>query len=138
MRQSAFSFYTDFIYDDVLSMSRVDQEFNLFKSFIIQGKDPQTKEQFKKVFTLEEVINGRNSFYAEIKDAVEKKYKIALKIWLRIKSLDKFNQAGVVSNQAPGTSYNGIGSTQNLVVSEDDYVYVKTEKIYILHLIERK
>lgn len=58
---------------------------------MISGKDPETKENIKKVFTLEEVINGRNSFYAEIKDATEKKLKISLKIWLRIKSLDKID-----------------------------------------------
>jgi len=48
-----------------------------------------TKENFKKSFSLDEVINGRNTFYAEIKEAVDKKYKIALKIWLRIRNLDK-------------------------------------------------
>ena len=67
------------------------------------------------MFTLEEVINGKNSFYAEIKDAAENKQKIALKIWLRIKNLEKstgFNQPPGSNN--PGTSYNGM--VQNLVV----------------------
>ena len=27
---------------------------------------------------------------------------------------------------------------QNLIVSEDDFVYVQTEKTYILHLMERQ
>ena len=92
VKQSAFSFFTDFVYDDVLSMSRVDQEFNLFKAFVVEGKDPMTKENIKKSFTLDDVINGRNTFYSEIKDAVEKKFKIALKIWLRIRNLDKMSQ----------------------------------------------
>lgn len=27
---------------------------------------------------------------------------------------------------------------QNLVVQEDDFVYVKTEKVYILHMAEKR
>ncbi|CDW81560.1 UNKNOWN [Stylonychia lemnae] len=138
VKQSAFNFFTDFVYDDVLSMSQVDQEFNLFKAFVVEGKDPMSKENTKKYFSLEEVINGRNTFYAEIKEAVDKKFKIALKIWLRIRNLDKANQSSKVSSQPPGTAYQGIGTAQNLVVSDDDYVYVKTEKIYVLHLVERR
>ena len=30
------------------------------------------------------------------------------------------------------------GGIQNLVVNEDDFMYVQTEKIYILHMIEKK
>eukprot|EP00347_Sterkiella_histriomuscorum_P005336 403357003 len=140
IKQSAFTFFTDYIYDDVLSMSRVDQEFNLFQAFVITGKDPQTKQNFKRTFSLEEVINGKNSFYSEIKEAVENRYKICLKIWLRIKSLDKSANPVFLAqnNQQPGTSYMGVGTAKNLIITEDDFVYVKTEKIYILHLIERK
>ena len=78
-------------------MSRVDQEFNLFKNFIIYQKDEKTLKTTKKGFTLEEVINGKNSFYAEIQTAIEKKYKISLNIWLRIKNLERM------------TSYTGAG-----------------------------
>ena len=101
LKQSGFQFFADFIYDDVLSMSRVDQEFNLFQQLVISGRDPQTNAAVKKVYLLEEVINGRNSFYSEIREATEKKFKIALRIWLRIKSLDKSDGS---NPPQPGTS----------------------------------
>ena len=84
---TGYNFFIDYIYDDVLSMSRVDQEFNLFKSFTIHH-NTQSK-LLKKTFNLEEVINGKNSFYAELREAIEKKEQISFKIWLRIKNLDK-------------------------------------------------
>jgi len=131
VRQSGFQCFADFIYDDVLSMSRVDQEFNLFQQLVINGRDAQTSEVIKKVYTLEEVINGRNSFYSEIREAVEKKLKISLRIWLRIRSLDKSD-----GSFEPSTRQ-GLG-LHNLVVHEDAYVYVKTEKVYVLHLVEKR
>lgn len=48
----------------------------------------QTGEKIKKVLSLEEVINRKSQFYYEAKEALEKKLKISLKIWLRIKKLD--------------------------------------------------
>jgi plasmid maintenance system antidote protein VapI len=42
-------------------------------------------------FTLEEVINGKNSFHNEVKEGLEKKLKITLKIWLRMKNLSKMS-----------------------------------------------
>jgi hypothetical protein len=73
-------------------MSRVDQEFNLFKCFVIAGKDSEGNK-VNKIFTLDEVINGKNSFYVELKDGLEKKLKICLKIWLRVRNLDKIKNA---------------------------------------------
>lgn len=59
------------------------------------------------MFTLEEVINGKNSFYSEIMDAADRRLKISLKIWLRLKAFDKVDQVGP-GGATPATSYGGI------------------------------
>jgi hypothetical protein len=61
----------------------------LFKNFTISGRDLGTGKKIRKSYTLEEVISGKNSFYTELKDGIENKYKISLKIWLRMKNFGK-------------------------------------------------
>jgi hypothetical protein len=52
---------------------------------------------------LDEVINGKNSFHAELRDAIEKKLKITLKIWIRIKNLNRIS-----SYTNAGAQYGGL------------------------------
>jgi len=130
-RQVGMNFFADYIYDDILSLSRVDQEFNLFKEFAIEGRDEQGL-RIKKSYSLEDVMNSKNSFFTELREGVERKQKLSLTLWLRIKNLNKLGSY-------TETSMNPLSQgMRTLVVNDEDFIYVKTTKVYILHVIEQK
>lgn len=58
-----------------------------------------------------------------------------------MRNLDKLKAAKNEQGYSivPTTSYGqGISSVQTMIVNDDDFIYIYTEKVYILHLIERK
>lgn len=95
------------------------------KSFGFQ----QTSNGEKKRYPFQEIQNMKNVVIAELRAAVMDKCKISLKIWLRIKNIESES----LTNYSTGY---GMRNAQNLVIGDSDFIYVLTEKIYILHHIE--
>ena len=60
--------------------------------------------------------------------------KMSLKIWIRIKNVEKNNQQ---AQQQNGQNFlpPGLSAIHSLAVNEDDFTYVLTEKVYIFHMI---
>jgi hypothetical protein len=84
-RISGLQSYLDFVLDDVLSLSRVDyQEFNLFKSFTITNYPSGGKKRFQ----IREFVGNRDQMMGEIRQALQDKAKISLKVWLRVKNIE--------------------------------------------------
>jgi hypothetical protein len=84
-RISGLQSYLDFVLDDVLSLSRVDyQEFNLFKSFTITNYPSGMKKRFQ----IRDFVGNRDQMMGEIRQALQDKAKISLKVWLRVKNIE--------------------------------------------------
>jgi hypothetical protein len=73
------------VFEDVLSLSRVDfQEFNLFKNFTITSFPSGQK----KLYLLRDFLNNKEKMIADIRQALQDKCKISLKVWLRVKNIE--------------------------------------------------
>lgn len=124
-RSAAVQSFLDYMYNDIVSLSKVDyQEFNLFKSFTIS---PSSASPDKKSFPLSELLNFKELIQGELRGAIFEKQKITLKLWLRVKNL-----SSIPIDEFAET----FGEAKTMVVGEADYIYVLTEKVYILHLLE--
>jgi hypothetical protein len=81
----AVSSFLDFIYEDALSLTRVDyQELNIFKSFGFTSLNGE-----KKSFSITDLVSIKNVVYGELRAGLIDKCKISLKLWLRVKNVKK-------------------------------------------------
>ena len=110
-------------------MTRVDQDFNIFQELIIEGK--QGGLPVRRKFILEEILNNKTRMHAEIKEACLERNKISVKLLVRVR-----NFAADANERVSGLVLRSRAA--KMLSYEDDYVYIPMEKIYMLHLQEKR
>ncbi len=84
-QDSALQAFSDYVYSDVCSLSRIDyQEFNIFKSFKLLNPVNGTK----KNVSYKDFVNNSQQTINDIINGLSGKVKIVLKIWMRLKNIE--------------------------------------------------
>ena len=60
----------------------------MYKAVVIEGRQEGGQKQ-KRKYTLQDIVGSKNSFFSELKDAINNKMKISFQVYLRVKNTDK-------------------------------------------------